>query len=139
MSQGSSPSVFGRVLGWVRLLLHLMLIGTTGWMATTELRAALAEIPDRAAAFHGVGYGLAAVLGLISLASICMVRGIHRAMSSVFLCLLILLILLASFSDVVMGGWSNWAGEDAAQAAVMMAMLAGSSVTLGVEALCRRL
>ena len=141
MSQGSPLSLFDRMLYWVRLLLHLMLIGATCWLANLEIRTALAdpEMPDLAAAFLGGGYGLGAVLGLISLVSTVIVRGIHRAISSVFVCLLMLLVLLASFSDVVMGGWSSWAGDDPAQAAVMMAMLAGSSVTLGVETLCRRL
>ncbi len=140
MSQGSPLSLFDRILYGVRLLLHLMLIGTTCWMADLEIRTALADpdLPDRAAAFLGGGYALGAILGLISLLSTFIVRRIHRAMSSVFVCLLMLIVLLASFSDVVMGGWSSWAGDDPAQAAVMMAMLGGSAVTLGVEALCRR-
>jgi len=140
MSQGSTASVFDGILYWVRLLLHLMLIGATCWMADLEIRTALADpdLPDRAAAFLGGGYGLGAVLGLLSLLSTFIFRGIHRAISSVFVCVLMLLVLLASFSDVVMGGWSSWAGDDPAQAAVMMLMLGGSAVTLGVEALCRR-
>jgi hypothetical protein len=140
MSQGSPLSLFDKILYWVRLLLHLLLIGTTVWMADLEIRTALADpdLPDVAAALLGGGYGLAGVLGLVSLLSTFIVRGIHRAISSVFVCLLMLLVLLASFSDVVMGGWSSWAGDDPAQAAVMMAMLAGSAVTLGVEALYPR-
>ena len=71
MSQGSPLSLFDKILYWVRLLLHLMLIGSTVWMADLEIRTALTDpdLPDVAAALLGGGYGLAGVLGLVSLLS----------------------------------------------------------------------
>ena len=120
------------------MLLHLLLLATTGWVMTTELLTTLGEDRNRASAILMAGFGLAVGLGLISTFSLFIGRVIHRPTSSLFFSLAILLVLLAIFSQLIINGWPSWTGDDPLQGPLMVTMLSGSVVALGVEALCSR-
>ncbi len=131
--------MIGKVLGHFRVLLHLLVLATTGWVVTTELLTTLGDDRNRASATLMAGFGLAVVLGLISIFSLFIGRVIHRPTSSLFSGLVILMVLLAILSQLVINGWPSWAGDDPVGGAVMVTMFSGSVVALGVEALCSRL
>ena len=120
------------------MLLHLLLLATTGWILTTELLTTLGVDRNRASAIFMAGFGLAVVLGLISTFSLFAGRVIHRPSSSLFFSQVILLVLLSVFSQLIINGWPSWAGDDPLQGPLMVTMFSGSVVALGVEALCSR-
>ncbi len=120
------------------MLLHLLLLATTGWILTTELLTTLGVDRNRASAIFMAGFGLAVVLGLISTFSLLVGRVIHRPTSSLFFSQVILLVLLSVFSQLIINGWPSWAGDDPLQGPLMVTMFSGSVVALGVEALCSR-
>ena len=130
--------MFARLLGHLRVLLHLLLLSTTGWILATELLTTLSEDRNRASAILMAGFGLAVLLGLISIFTLFVGRVIHRSTSSLFFSMALLLVLLAIFSQLIIHGWPHWAGDDPLQGPLMVTMLSGSVVALGVEALCSR-
>jgi len=128
-----------RLLGHLRVLLHLLVLTTTGWVVTTELLTILSEDRNSASAILMAGFGLAVALGLISTFSLFVGRVIHRPTSSLFFSLAMLLVLLAVFSHLIINGWPRWTGDDPLQGPLMVTMVSGCVVALGVEAICSRL
>ena len=140
-SNSSNPSIsWGAwLISQFRLLLHLVLVSTTGWTTYEALRVVLGEQADHNAAMLLGGFGLAAVLGLASLVTIFLGRSIHPAVSKLFFGLAILMAMLATFAELMIAGWSDWSGENLLQCIVMLSILGGSGLALGAEGLCRRL
>ena len=127
------------LLSQFRLLLHLLLVSTTGWITYEALRVVIGEEPDRNAAMLLGGFGLAAVLGLTSLVTIFLGRRIHPAVSKLFFGLAILMVLLSIFAELMIAGWTSWWGENPVQCIVMLSMVGCSGLALGAEVLCRHL
>ena len=127
------------LLSQFRLVLHLLLVLTTGWITYEALQIVIGEEPDHTAAMLLGGFGLAVLLGFTSLVTIFLGRRIHPALSKLFFGLTIFMILLALFAASIIDGWTTWSGENPVQCIVTLSMLGCSVLALGTEALCRRL
>ena len=138
-TQGGSSSLAARLLGKVRVLLHLLLVCTTGWVVYTEISIMVADSGDRGTAILAGGVALAALFGLTSMVSLFTGRVIHTATSTLFFGVAGLMAMLAIFAALLIDGWSVWTTEDPLQCAVMLTMLLGSGLALIVEVFCRRL
>ncbi|MCH7799794.1 MAG: hypothetical protein IID28_15335 [Planctomycetes bacterium] len=138
-SHAGSTSLGAGLLGKVRVLLHLLLLCTTGWVVYTEVSIMVADSGDRGTAMLAGGVGLAALLGLTSLVSLFTGRVIHRVTSTLFFGVTGLMAMLAIFADLLADGWSVWTTEEPLRCAVMLTMLFGSGLALIVEVFCRRM
>lgn len=138
-SHAGSTSLGAGLLGKVRVLLHLLLVCTTGWVVYTEVSIMVADSGDRGTAMLAGGVGLAALLGLTSLVSLFTGRVIHRVTSTLFFGVTGLMAMLAIFADLLIDGWSVWTTEEPLRCAVMLTMLFGSGLALIVEVFCRRM
>ena len=127
------------MLSQFRLLLHLLLVSTTGWITYESLNVVIGEEADHNAAMLLGGFGLAAVLGLTSLVTIFLGRSIHPALSKLFFGLTILMAMLATFAELMVVGWTTWSTENLLQCIMMLSLLGCSGLALGAEVLCRRL
>jgi len=127
------------LLSQFRLLLHLLVVSTAAWTAYEALGVVMREQADRNAAMLLGGFGLAAVLGLISLVTVFLGRRIHPAVSKLFFGQTILMLLLTIFAELMIAGWTTWSGENLLQCIVMLSMLGCSGLALGAEVMCRRL
>ena len=127
------------LLSQFRLLLHLLTVSTTGWIAYDALQVMMGEAANRTAAMLLGGFGLAVVLGLTSLITIFLGRSIHPAVSKLFFGVAILMTLLTIFAELMIVGWSVWSGENLVQCIVILSMLGCSGLALGAEVLCRRM
>ena len=137
---GLPPISWGAwLLSQFRLLLHLVLVSAAGWTTYVALRVVIGEEADRNAAMLLGGFGLAAVLGLMSLVTIFLGRGIHPAVSKFFFGLTILMAMLATFAELMVVGWTTWSTENLLQCITMLSMLGCSGFALGAEVMCRRL
>ena len=138
-SHAGSTSLGAGLLGKVRVLLHLLLVCTTGWVVYTEVSIMVADSGDRGTAMLAGGVGLAALLGLTSLVSLFTGRVIHGVTSTLFFGVTGLMAMLAIFADLLIDGWSVWTTEEPLRCAVMLTMLFGSGLALIVEVFCRRM
>ncbi len=138
-SHAGSTSLGAGLLGKVRVLLHLLLLCTTGWVVYTEVSIMVADSGDRGTAMLAGGVGLAALLGLTSLVSLFTGRVIHGVTSTLFFGVTGLMAMLAIFADLLADGWSVWTTEEPLRCAVMLTMLFGSGLALIVEVFCRRM
>jgi serine/threonine protein kinase len=128
-----------RLLGFARLLIHFLLIGPVTVASVMEVQELRAGSGDRAAAILACGFGLALLLGLLSLLTLYVGRRAHRTLGTVFFALTAVIMLLNIFSELLTAGWSEWTGDDPIQCAVMLAMLVLSGLGLAVEYSCHRL
>ena len=138
-SHAGSTSLGAGLLGKVRVLLHLLLLCTTGWVVYTEVSIMVADSGDRGTAMLAGGVGLAALLGLTSLVSLFTGRVIHGVTSTLFFGVTGPMAMLAIFAHLLAAGWSVWTTEEPLRCAVMLTMLFGSGLALIVEVFCRRM
>jgi hypothetical protein len=57
-------------------------------------------------------------------------RPLYDAVTSLYFALAPLIILMVIFSELIIGGWSSWTGNDGLQCALMLTMLGAGSVGL---------
>jgi hypothetical protein len=117
------PPFRKRVLGFSRLLIHFLLIGPVTIASVMQLQELVAGFGDRAAAILASGFGLAVLLGLLSILTLYVGHKLHRAVGTVFFGLTAVIMLLNIFSELLTAGWSEWTGDDPVQCAVMLSML----------------
>lgn len=127
------------LLSQFRLVLHLAVVSATGWIVYDAVQVMAAEQAGRSTAMLLGGFGLAAVLGLTSLVTIFLGRGIHHAVSKLFFGLVIFMVLLATFAELMIVGWPTWSAENPVQCVLALSMAGCSGLALGAELLCRRL
>ena len=138
IARGPKPPLGHRLLGHLRLLVHLFLVAPVITAAVMDLLTMLDGFGDRATAILMSGFGIAGVLGLLSILSIFLGRVIHKVVSTLFFGLTALIMFLSILSSLLTDGWSEWTGEDPLQCALMLTMLTLSGVGLLVEYACRR-
>jgi hypothetical protein len=127
------------LLSQFRLLLHFLMLSTTGWITYEALQVMMGEVPDHTAAILLGGFGLTVVLGLTSLITIFLGRKIHPAVSKLFFGLTIFVVSLAVFAALMVDGWTIWSSENQLQCIMTLSMLGCCCFALGAEYLCRRL
>jgi hypothetical protein len=128
-----------RVLGFTRLLINFLLVGPVLIATVLHLQELLAGFAERATAILASGFGLALLLGILSIVSIYVARKTHRVVSVLFFGLTAVLMLLTIFSELLTAGWSDWTGDEPVQCVVILAMLVLSGLGLTVEHFCHRL
>ncbi len=121
------------------MVLHLLLIGPVATVAIMELLVILGGGTDQATAILLAGFGLAGVLGLLSMLTLFVLRVTHRVVSILFMGLTVIIMLLNIFSELLTAGWSDWTGNDPLQFAMMLSMLVLSPLGLVVEHFCHGL
>ncbi len=136
---GPRPPLGRRLLGYARVLLHLLLIMPVTAVAIMELSEIRDGSGDQATAILLAGFGLATVLGLVSILTLFVLRVTHRTVSILFMGLTVIIMLLNIFSELLTTGWSDWTGDDPLQCAMMMSMLGLSALGLVLEHFCHRL
>ena len=120
----------GTLLGFSRVIVHLLLLSAVTFAARLELPDLLAGRGDGATMVLGVGFSVAVVLGVLSLLSIFGRRPLYDAIISLFFALAPLIILMVIFAELIIGGWTRWTGNDGLQCALMLTMLGAGSVGL---------
>jgi hypothetical protein len=133
------PPFGKRVLGFGRLGIHFLLIGPVTIALVMQLQELREGFADRAVAILASGFGLAVLLGILSIVSLYIARRAHRVVSTLFFGLTAVIMLLNIFSELLTAGWSEWTGDDPVQCAVMLSMLILSGLGLTVEHFCHRL
>jgi serine/threonine protein kinase len=133
------PPFGKRLLGFIRLLNHILLIAPVTTASVMQLQELTEGFGDRATAILASGFGFAALLGLLSMVSLYVGRRMHRVVSTLFFGLTAVIMLLNIFSELLTTGWSQWTGDDPVQCAVMLSMLTLSGLGLTVEHFCHRL
>jgi serine/threonine protein kinase len=128
-----------RVLGFTRLLINFLLVGPVLIATVLHLQELSAGFAERATAILASGFGLALLLGILSIVSIYVARKTHRVVSVLFFGLTAVLMLLTIFSELLTAGWSDWTGDEPVQCVVILAMLVLSGLGLTVEHFCHRL
>ncbi len=127
-----------RLLGYLRILLHLVLAVPIITLLTLELRRLLDDDGDRATAILVIGFGTALFLGLLSFLSLFAARRMHRVVSTLFLGLSAVIMLVAIIAELLTVGWSDFTGDDPVECALMLTMLAASALGFPIELACRR-
>ncbi|MEE8459561.1 MAG: hypothetical protein V3S08_06795, partial [Phycisphaerales bacterium] len=89
------------LLSQFRLVLHVLLLSTTGWITFEAFRVMSSEYPDQTAAMLLGGFGLTVLLGLTSLVTIFLGRRIHPAVSKLFFGMTIFMVSLAVFAALM--------------------------------------
>jgi len=120
----------GALLGFSRVIVHLLLLSAVTVAARQELPNLLAGRGDGATMALGLGFSVTVVLGVLSLLSIFGRRPIYHAIGSLFFALAPMIILMVMFAELVIGGWSRWTGNEGFEAALMLTMLCTGSLGL---------
>ncbi len=123
----------GALLGFSRVIVHLLLLSAVTFAARLELPDLLAGRGDGATMVLGVGFSVAVVLGVLSLLSIFGRRPLYDAIISLYFALAPLIILMVIFAELIIGGWTRWTGNDGLQCALMLTMLGAGSVGFLVQ------
>ncbi len=133
------PKAGLRFLAWTRLSLHLMLLVPLVILAAIELHRALEDEHDQAKAIMSAGFGLAVLMGIVSLATLYVVRVAHGMASTLFFGVAGVIMLLNAFSSLLTIGWAEWTGDAPYQSAMVLTLLGLSVLALVIEFACRRL
>ena len=125
------------MLAWTRLALHLMLLAPLVVVAAIQLQGVLADQTDQAKAILTAGFGLAVLIGLVSLITLYVVRAAHGLASTLYFGVAAVIMLTNIFSAVLAFGWSEWTGNEPFQCALMLSMLGAGVLGLIIEFACR--
>lgn len=127
-----------RLLGHLRLMLHLVLAVPIPTLSVLEIRRLMIDDGDRATAILVIAFGTALLLGSLSFLSLFVARRMHRVMSTLFFGLSALIMLFAITAELLAVGWTDFSADDPMECALMLTMLGGSLLGLLVELACRR-
>jgi hypothetical protein len=103
------------------------------------LQQAIEDSDDQAKAMMSAGYGLAVLMGAVSLTTLYVVRVAHAMASTLFFGVCGVIMLLNSFSSLLTIGWSEWTGDSPYQSAMVLTLLGLSVLGLIIEFGCRKL
>jgi hypothetical protein len=116
-----------------------MLLAPLVIMAAIELQRALEHEHDQAKAIMSAGFGLAVLMGIVSLATLYVVRVAHGMASTLFFGVAGVIMLLNAFSSLLTIGWTEWTEDAPYQSTMVLTLLGLSVLALVIEFACRRL
>ena len=91
--------------GYMRLMLHILLLAAVTTFAVKELLTLVGGSGDGAGTILMSGFGLAVGLGVLSLVSLFVMRAMHHMVSTMFFGVTLLVMLLSMFSELLMVAW----------------------------------
>jgi hypothetical protein len=127
---GPEPSP---LLGLMRVMLHLILLTTVSLATVIEFPAVMAGANDDSTWLLGMGFCTTAIFGALSLVTLFGRRPMHFMFRKIFCGMGAAIILFIIFSQLVIGEWSQWTGDDRMQCILMLSMLVAGSVGLLTE------
>ena len=117
----------------MRVMLHLILMTAVSFAAVLEFPAVMAGAREESTWLLGVSFCAIAVVGALSLVTLFGRRPAHYLFRKLFCGMGAAIILFIIFSQLIVGEWSRWTGDDGLQCLLMMAMLVSGSVGLLTE------
>ncbi len=132
---GSEPSA---LLSFMRVMLHLILLTTVSFAAVIEFPAVMAGARENSTWLLGLSFCATAVVGALSLVTLFGRQPIHFLVRKLFCGMGAGIILSIIFSQLVVGDWSRWTGNDGLQCLLMLSMLASGATGLLVERVWRQ-
>ena len=127
---GTEPSP---LLSFMRVMLHLILLITVSLATVIELPAVMAGGNEDSTWLLGMGFCATAIFGALSLVTLFGRRPAHYMIRKIFCGMGAAIILFIIFSQLVIGEWSRWTGDDRMQCLLMLSMLVAGAVGLLVE------
>ena len=121
------------LLGFMRVMLHLILLTTVSIAAVIEFPALMARGSGNSAWLVGLGFCATAVVGALSLVTLFGRRPGHFLVRQLFCGMGAGIILFIIFSQLILGEWSRWTGNDGLQCLLMLVMLVTGATGLLVE------
>ncbi len=129
-SHASEPSA---LLGLMRVMLHLILMTAVSFAAVIEFPVVMAGAHEDSTWLLGLSFCATAVVGALSLVTLFGRRPAHYVIRKLFCGMGAAVILFIIFTQLVVGEWSRWTGDDGLQCLLMMAMLVSGAVGLLTE------
>jgi len=129
-SHGTEPSA---LLGLMRVMLHLILLITVSLAAVIEFPAVMAGGNEDSTWLLGLGFLATAALGALSLVTLFGRRPAHYLVRKLFCGMGAGIILFIIFSQLIVGEWSGWTGNDPLQCLLMLSMLVAGATGLFAE------
>ncbi len=133
MANASEPGV---LLGFMRAVLHLVLLSAVGFAAVIELPTLIGG--GDSTWLLGLSFCVATVLGVLSLFTLFGRRPAHYLFHNLFCGMGAGIILFIIFSQLLLGEWSRWTGNDPLQCLLMLGMLVSGVAGLLAERSWRR-
>jgi hypothetical protein len=137
-SRAPRASFGARLLGYIRLVIHILVVAPVAMVSLMELVTFLRDEGDQATAILMPAFGIATLLGLVSVMSLFVARVVHRAVSTLFFGVMVVIMLVNIFAGLLTDGSFGWTGDEPLQCALMLWMLGLGALGLIIEFACHR-